>query len=78
MPRNKQTTDELLKWAKDRCYIEIYVSGPARVRMFHGKKYPADDFETRYYDCTLRRAILRTQRGEAKRVDTIFKSGNKS
>ena len=62
MSRNKQTTEELLEWAKGHCFIEILVSGQAEVQM------QRDDYETRYTDCTLRRAILRAQRGEKKRM----------
>ncbi len=62
MPRNRQTTEGLLKWAEDVAYVEILVGGNAEVQMMH------DDFETRYFDCTLRKAILRAQRGEKKRI----------
>lgn len=68
MPRNRQTTESLLAWAEGKCFIQIYVNGAARVQMFRNETYPANDFRTRYAGRTLRRAILRAQRGEKKRA----------
>ncbi len=66
MAKDKQTTEELLKWAEGVCFIEICVGGETEVQMMY------DDFETRYQDCTLRRAILRAQREERKKTNLIF------
>ncbi len=77
MPRNRQTTEELLAWAEGKAYIEIFVDGSTEIQMCRGLKNLDRDFETQYADCTLRKAILRAQRGEKMRVDTIFKSGIK-
>ena len=71
MARNRQTTESLLAWAEGKAYIEINACGEAEVQMAR------DGFETRYLDCTLRKAILRAQRGEKKRKYASMEKRNK-